>query len=83
MESLGGTRMFFLFNLTKLQLSLSKSLLTQEFLKNGISGIDGISQVFSGIKENTASNCNEQRACAAIHQLHLCLLSDVEVAVCQ
>ena len=36
-------------------------------LKNGIDGIDGISQVFSGIKENTASNCNEQRACAAIH----------------
>ena len=36
-------------------------------LKHGISGIDGISQVFSGIKENTASNCNEQRACAAIH----------------
>ncbi len=60
--------------------SVSESM---ETWKHGNTGIIGISQLFSGIKENTASNCNEQRACAAIHQLHLCLLSDVEVAVCQ
>ena len=31
-----------LFNLAKLHLTVSKSLLTQEFLKNGIDGISGI-----------------------------------------
>ena len=51
-------------------------------LKTIEAGIKGIKDINSDSVSESMETW-KQRACAAIHQLHLCLLSDVEVAVCQ